>query len=63
MALTDEILDFSKIEAGKLELHEAPFVLPAVIEEVCATVASPAHARGVEVLWWIDEELPADGLR
>ena len=67
MALIDEILDFSKIEAGKLEIHEAPFELPALIEEVCSTVASPAQARDVEVLSWIDEELPGtvsgDGTR
>ncbi len=67
MALIDEILDFSKIEAGKLELHEAPFELPTLIEEVCSTVASPAQARDVEVLSWIDEKLPAtvsgDGTR
>ncbi len=67
LAVTDEILDFSKIEAGKLELEVGPFVLPAVVEEVCAIMASPAHGRGVELLWWIDEELPptvcGDGVR
>jgi two-component system sensor histidine kinase/response regulator len=67
MALIDEILDFSKIEAGKLEIHEAPFELPTLIEEVCSTVASPAQARDVEVLSWIEEKLPAtvsgDGTR
>ncbi len=67
MALIDEILDFSKIEAGKLEIHEAPFELPTLIEEVCSTVASPAQARDVEVLSWMDEKLPAtvsgDGTR
>ena len=67
LAVTDEILDFAKIEAGKLELEMGPFVLPAVVEEVCAIMTSPAHARGVELLWWIDEELPAtvcgDGAR
>ncbi len=67
MGLIEEILDFSKIEAGRLELHEAPFELPALIEEVCSTVGAPALARGVEVLSWIDEEVPAtvsgDGTR
>jgi two-component system, sensor histidine kinase and response regulator len=67
LAVTDEILDFSKIEAGKLDLEVGPFVLPAVVEEVCAIMASPAHARGVELLWWIDDELPptvsGDGTR
>nr|MBA2515144.1 PAS domain-containing protein [Solirubrobacterales bacterium] len=59
MAVIDDLLDFSKIEAGKLELDEAPFALPALVEEVCSIVAAPAHAKGVEVLSWIDGDLPA----
>ena len=58
LGVTNEILDFSKIEAGKLVLEVGSFVLPALVEEVCAIMASPAHATGVELLSSIDEELP-----
>ena len=58
VSVIDEILDFSKIEAGKLELEEAPFTLLDVVEEVCSIVAVPAHAKGVELLSWVDGDLP-----
>jgi len=58
ISVIDEILDFSKIEAGKLELDEAPFTLSTTVEEVCSIVAAPAHAKGVEVLSFIDGNLP-----
>ncbi|MBA3326728.1 MAG: response regulator [Solirubrobacterales bacterium] len=58
ISVIDEILDFSKIEAGKLELEEAPFTLLTMVEEVCSIVAAPAHAKGVELLCFIDADLP-----
>ena len=58
VSVIDEILDFSKIEAGKLELDEAPFTLLDVVEEVCSIVAVPAHTKGVELLSWVDVDLP-----
>ena len=58
ISVIDEILDFSKIEAGKLELDEGPFTLSTTVEEVCSIVAAPAHAKGVEVLSFIDGNLP-----
>jgi PAS domain S-box-containing protein len=59
LAVIDDVLDFSKIEAGKLELEEQPFALGDLVEEVCSLVAGPAHDKGVEVLAWVDEGLPA----
>ena len=58
ISIIDQILDFSKIEAGKLETDEAPFALSANVEEVCSVVAAPAHAKGVEVLSFVDGDLP-----
>lgn len=59
MAVVDDILDFSKIDVGKLEIEEAPFALLALVEEVCSEVAAPAHAKGVELLSWVEGDLPA----
>jgi PAS domain S-box-containing protein len=58
MAVINDILDFSKIEAGKLEVEAAPFTLRDLVERVCSIVAAPAHAKGVEVLSWIDGDVP-----
>lgn len=59
MAVIEQVLDFSKIEAGKMELEAAPFALLDLVEEVCSLVAGPAQANGVELLSWVDEDLPA----
>jgi two-component system sensor histidine kinase/response regulator len=59
MAIIEQILDFSKIEAGKMELEEAPFVLLDLVEEVCFIVAAAAQANHVELLSWVDEDLPS----
>lgn len=58
MSVIGEILDFSKIEAGKLELEAAPFSLVTLVEQACALVAAPAHTKGVELLSWVDGDLP-----
>ncbi|MEA2390532.1 MAG: hypothetical protein QOK31_641 [Solirubrobacteraceae bacterium] len=59
LSVIDEILEFSKIEAGKLELEEEPFTLLTMVEEVCSIVAAPAHAKGVELLSFVDGDVPA----
>ena len=59
LTVINEILDFSKIEAGKLELDETPFAVADLVESACSAVAIPAHAKGVELLSWIDEQVPA----
>jgi len=58
LALIDEILDFSKIEAGKLELTEAPFALEACVQGAVELLAPRAHAKGLEMAWSVDRELP-----
>jgi two-component system sensor histidine kinase/response regulator len=55
----NDILDFSKIEAGKLELDEHDFELRELIEDACEMVAVQAHAKGLELTSWIDDDLPA----
>jgi len=58
ISIIDEILDFSKIEAGKLQLDAESFALPDNVEAVCSIVAAPAHLKGVEVLSYVDGDLP-----
>ena len=58
LAVIEQILDFSKIEAGKVVLEETPFVLLDLVEEVCSVVAAAAQTNRVELLSWVDEDLP-----
>ncbi len=58
LSVIEEVLDFSMIEAGELELEAAPLKLRSVVEEVCSLVAPSAHAKGVEVLSDISDDLP-----
>ena len=59
LSVINDILDFSKIEAGKLELDDADFALRDVVEGAVATFAEPAHAKGVELVSWIEPGVPA----
>ncbi len=59
LRIINDVLDFSKIEAGKLEIESADFDLRAVLDGVASVSALPAAAKGIELLFSIDPELPA----
>jgi signal transduction histidine kinase/DNA-binding response OmpR family regulator len=59
LALIEEILDFSKIEAGRLDLESRPFALSSMIEEAVELMAPRAQAKGIEVVSYVDERIPA----
>jgi signal transduction histidine kinase/CheY-like chemotaxis protein len=56
--VVNDILDFSKIEAGKLELEVTDFSPAAITEEMGALLAGTAHAKGVELVIDVDEDVP-----
>jgi len=58
-ALIDDILDFSKIEANKLYLQNAPFNLQQTINEVITVLSPNAECHSLELIVYIDPELPA----
>jgi signal transduction histidine kinase len=60
LAVINQVLDFSKIEAGKLQLEDEAFSVADLVEDVSAVVAVAAQDKGVEMLTWIDDGLPAD---
>ena len=49
LTLINQILDFSKLEAGEMELEILEFELTPCLEEVADLLASPAHAKGLEL--------------
>ena len=55
----NDILDFSKIEAGKLELDHHDFDLREAVEDTCEMLAPQAHGKGLELMAWIDDDVPA----
>jgi len=58
LTIINDILDFSKIEAGKVELEHRPFGLAGCIEGAIDVLAPSAAAKGVELVYTIDEQLP-----
>ncbi|HEV7803669.1 MAG TPA: response regulator, partial [Burkholderiales bacterium] len=57
--IINDILDFSKIEAGRMELDLVDFDVREMTEEVIELLASRAHAKGLELLCQIDDDVPA----
>jgi CheY-like chemotaxis protein/anti-sigma regulatory factor (Ser/Thr protein kinase) len=55
----NDILDFSKIEAGKLELDHHDFDLREAVEDTCEMLAPQAHGKGLELVVFIDDRVPA----
>ena len=58
LTIINDILDFSKIEAGRIELDEAPFALGACLEGALDVIAPAAAAKGIELAYSIDPDLP-----
>jgi PAS domain S-box-containing protein len=54
----NDILDFSKIEAGKLELDRHDFDLRDAVEDTCDMLAPQAHGKNLELMAWIDDDVP-----
>ncbi|HQK99275.1 MAG TPA: response regulator, partial [Smithellaceae bacterium] len=58
MELINNILDFSKIEAKKLHLETLDFDLLTLLDDFTATLALPAHEKGLELLCSVDFDVP-----
>ena len=57
--LTDGILDFARIESGKFKLDPLPCAPRECVEDALDLVAAKAAAKGVELLHWVDDSVPA----
>ena len=58
LSIINDILDFSKIEAQKVALESINFDLRETMEDVVLLFAQQAHAKGLELLCDIPEDLP-----
>jgi PAS domain S-box-containing protein len=58
LGLINDILDFSKIESGHLTLEQVPVALGDCVETALDLTAKPATTKGLDLLYWIDDEVP-----
>ncbi len=59
LTVLNDILDFSKIEAGKLDLEHVDFEVRSVLAGVLDTLAIEASRRKLELVGFVDEDVPA----
>jgi len=59
LTIINDVLDFSKIEAGRVELERSPFVLRDAVEASLDILAPTAAKKGLELVYAVDEDLPA----
>ncbi len=59
LGIINDILDISKIEAGKLTVESTEFVLDEVLENVASLVVGKASAKGLELVFDVDKDVPA----
>ncbi len=57
--LIDDILNFAKVESGRLELERVDFDLRDLVEETLELFAGRAHAKGIELVSYVDARVPA----
>jgi signal transduction histidine kinase/CheY-like chemotaxis protein len=60
MTIINDILDFSKIEAGKLEFEHLDFQLDDTLDESVRLLGELASSKGIELISWIDDDVPLD---
>jgi two-component system, sensor histidine kinase and response regulator len=60
LVIINDILDYSKIEAGKVTLDPVPFNLAELVGDAMKSVAIPAHKKGLELAFHIDNEVPLE---
>jgi PAS domain S-box-containing protein len=58
LGLINNILDFSKIESGHLELERLPLDLAQCVEGALDITSGPALAKGLDLLYWIEDDVP-----
>ncbi len=59
LTVINDILDFSKIELGNMELEERDFDLRTCIEDVLDVFAGKAGKMGLDLVYEIDHDVPA----
>ena len=59
LSLINDVLDFSKIEAGKLEIHDNPYQLATVLNDVITGIKVRTQSKDLILKCNIDVKLPS----
>lgn len=59
LKIINDILDFVQIESGQIDLVPVPFDPSGDLQSVCKSMAHSAHARDIEVICDVDQDVPA----
>lgn len=59
LTILNDILDYSKIESGKFQLEKQAFNLRACIEDTLDIFIAKANEKGLELIYYIEPEVPA----
>src|SRR6185437_11378904 len=59
LSIINDVLDLSKIEAGRLDLLEIDFDLREVVAGVADMFGERCSAKGLELIYYVDEAVPA----
>ena len=59
LTIVNDILDLSKLEAGKVNFDEKPFSVERTLEEVFDLLAPRAKEKNLELLYYVDANMPA----
>jgi signal transduction histidine kinase/DNA-binding response OmpR family regulator len=62
LSIINDILDFSKIEAGRLELEKVVFRPRVALEDVVDLMSEAARGKGLELAYWIDDDVPGEAI-
>ena len=60
LRIINDVLDFSKIEAGKMKLVTVDFDAHQIIEDVMQLFADAAHRKKLNLIYSIDDSVPAN---
>lgn len=58
LKIINNILDFSRLEAGDIQAEEKEVLFDPFLEELFEIVAIQAEQKGLEMHYWIDDDVP-----
>ena len=58
LGLVDQLLDLAKLDAEGVTLETAPVEVDRLLQGVCELLSPRAHAKGLEIAWAADFDLP-----